>query len=112
QTIERPQYDVFYSVRIHKIVVNLHDADDADDELGDYAHLKESKAERARRRADKAWKKRNESAIEEVNGDWDADFDGMKEQTKHGDEQVLSDGNGNIEAAEVRMTEEIEGQGS
>src|SRR5699024_5478734 len=42
--------------------------------------------------------------------DWDADFEGMKEQIKQGYEQALIDANANIEAAEVRMTEEIEGQ--
>src|SRR5699024_5004880 len=110
QTIVRPEYDVFYSVRIHKLVVNLHDPDDADVELGDYEHFKESKAERASRRADKAWKKRYESAIQEMKRDWDADFEGMKEQIKQGYEQALIDANANIEAAEVRMTEEIEGQ--
>src|SRR5699024_6173450 len=106
----RPEYDVFYSVRIHKLVVNLHDLDDADVEVGDYAHFKVSKAERASRRADKAWKKRYESAIQEMKRDWDADFEGMKEQIKQGYEQALIDANANIEAAEVRMTEEIEGQ--
>src|SRR5699024_996037 len=110
QTIVRPEYDVFYSVRIHKLVVNLHDPDDADVELGDYAHFKESKAERASRRADKAWKKRYESAIQEMKRDWDADFEGMKEQIKQGYEQALIDANANIEAAEVRMQEELDTQ--
>lgn len=110
QTIVRPEYDVFYSVRIHKLVVNLHDPDDADVELGDYAHFKESKAERASRRADKAWKKRYESAIQEIKRDWDADFEGMKEQIQQGYEQAVIDANANIDAAEVRMQEELDTQ--
>src|SRR5699024_2799512 len=77
---------------------------------GDYAHFKESKAERASRRADKAWKKRYESAIQEMKRDWDADFEGMKEQIKQGYEQALIDANANIEAAEVRMQEELDTQ--
>src|SRR5699024_3399926 len=95
---------------IHKLIVNLHDPDDADVELGDYEHFKESKAERASRRADKAWKKRYESAIQEMKRDWDADFEGMKEQIKQGYEQAVIDANANIEAAEVRMTEELDAQ--
>src|SRR5699024_10196760 len=109
-TIVRPEYDVFYSVRIHKLVVNLHDPDDADVELGDYAHFKESKAERASRRADKAWKKRYESAIQEIKRDWDADFEGMKEQIQQGYEQALIDANANIDAAEVRMQNTLDTQ--
>src|SRR5699024_8472644 len=103
QTIVRPEYDVFYSVRIHKLIVNLHDPDDADVELGDYEHFKESKAERASRRSDKAWKKRYESAIQEMKRDWDAEYDGMVEQIKQGYEQALIDANANIDAAEERM---------
>src|SRR5699024_5723468 len=110
QTIVRPEYDVFYSVRIHKLVVNLHDPDDADVELGDHAHFKESKAERASRPADKAWKKRHENEIQEMKRDWDDDLEGMKEQIKQGYEQALIDANANIEAAEVRMQEELDTQ--
>src|SRR5699024_10708115 len=110
QTIVRSEYDVLYSVRIHKLVVNLHDPDDADIELSDYAHFQVNKAERASRRADKAWKKRYESAIQEIKGDWDADFEGMKEQIQQGYEQAVIDANANIDAAEVRMQEELDTQ--
>src|SRR5699024_2493090 len=41
---------------------------------------------------------------------WDADFEGMKEQIKQGYEQALIDANANIEAAEVRMQEELDTQ--
>src|SRR5699024_7074809 len=53
---------------------------------------------------------RYESAIQEMKRDWDADFEGMKEQIKQGYEQALIDANANIEAAEVRMQEELDTQ--
>src|SRR5699024_2410332 len=108
QKIVRPEFDVLYSLHVHKLDVNRHDQEDAHVEGGDYAHYKESKAERARRLADKAWATRQESGIQEMKRDWDADFEGMKEQIKQGYEPARIDANAHIEAAEVRMQEELD----
>src|SRR5699024_5787388 len=58
----------------------------------------------------RSWKKRYESAILEIKRDWDADFEGMKEQIQQGYEQAVIDANANIDAAEVRMQEELDTQ--
>lgn len=108
QVIVRPESNIFYSVRIHKLSANLHDPEDADVELGDYEHFKESKVERKSRQADKAWKKRYASAIEQMKRDWTSDYEGVIEQIEQGYEQAVIDANANIQAAEVRMQTEID----
>lgn len=110
QVIVRPESNVFYSVRIHKLSANLHDPEDADVELGDYEHFKESKVERKSRQADKEWKKRYASAVEQMRRDWTSDYEGMKEQIKQGYEQAVIDANASIQASEVRMQDELDTQ--
>lgn len=110
QTIVRPESNVFYSVRIHKLAANLHDPEDADVELGDYEHFKESKLERKSRQADKEWKKRYASAITQMKRDWDTDYESVIEQIEQSYEQAVIDANAEVAAAEVRMQAELDTQ--
>lgn len=107
--ILRLEYDIAFSVRIHKLSVNLHHPQDAQVELGDYAHFKESKVERKRRNNDRQWKRETTSRIEQMKRDFDADYEGIVQDIQSAYEQAVIDANAETQAAEERMQNEIEG---
>src|SRR5699024_3172065 len=101
--IIRREYDVYFSARIHKLMVDLLDAENADVELGDYAHFKESKVQRKTRENNNQYRRETSSRIQQLKEQFNERFDGEVNQMREDFEQALIDAHAEIQAAEERM---------
>lgn len=106
--IIRREYDVYFNARIHKLSVDLLYPEDAQVELGDYKHFKESKIARKTREKNNQLHKRNQSLIEQAKRDFDERFNSAVEQFRSEFEQAKIDIFAEIEADRIRMEELIE----
>src|SRR5699024_6909422 len=104
------EYDVYFSARIHKLMVDLLDAENADVELGDYAHFKESKVQRKTRENNNQYKRETSSRIQQLKEQFNERFDGEVNQMREELEQALIDARAEIQAAEKRMETRIESE--
>src|SRR5699024_10475877 len=64
--IIRSDYYVYFNARIHKLIVDLLDEENADVELGDYAHCKESKVQRKTRENNNQYRRETSSRIQQL----------------------------------------------
>lgn len=101
--IIRREYDVYFKARIHKLTVDLLYPEDAQVELGDYEHFKESKISRKTREKNNRLHKRNQSLIEQAKRDFDERFNSAVEQFRSEFEQAKIDIFAEIEADLERM---------
>ena len=101
--IIRREYDVYFKARIHKLSVDLLYPEDAQVELGDYKHFKESKIARKTREKNDKLHKRNQSEIERLKRQFDENFNAEVEQLRQEFEQAKIDIFAEIEADRVRM---------
>lgn len=101
--IIRREYDVYFKARIHKLTVDLLYPEDAQVELGDYEHFKESKISRKSREKNNRLHKRNQSLIEQAKRDFDERFNSAVEQFRSEFEQAKIDIFAEIEADRERM---------
>lgn len=101
--IIRREYDVYFNARIHKLMVDLLDAENADVELGDYAHFKESKVQRKTRESNNQYRRETSSRIQQLKEQFNDRFDGEVNQMREEFEQALIDAHAEIQAAEQRM---------
>src|SRR5699024_2515621 len=108
--IIRREYDVYFNARIHKLMVDLLDAENADVELGDYAHFKESKVQRKTRENNNQYRRETSSRIQQLKEQFNDRFDGEVNQMREDFEQALIDAHAEIQAAEVRMETLIESE--
>lgn len=108
--IIRREYDVYFNARIHKLMVDLLDEKNADVELGDYAHFKESKVQRKTRENNNQYRRETSSRIQQLKEQFNERFDGEVNQMREDFEQALIDANANIQAAEERMQTLIESE--
>src|SRR5699024_1317295 len=106
--IIRREYDVYFNARIHKLMVDLIDAENADVELGDYAHFKESKVQRKTRENNNQYRRETSSRIQQLKEQFNDRFDGEVNQMREDFEQALIDAHAEIQAAEERMETLIE----
>lgn len=106
--IIRREYDVYFKARIHKLTVDLLYPEDAQVELGDYEHFKESKISRKAREKNNRLHKRNQSEIERLKREFDENFEAAVEQFRSEFEQAKIDIFAEIEADRIRMEELID----
>lgn len=105
--IIRREYDVYFKARIHKLSVDLLYPEDAQVELGDYKHFKESKIARKSREKNNQLHKRNQSEIERLKRQFDENFNAEVEQLKQEFEQAKIDILAKVEADRARMQAEF-----
>src|SRR5699024_2463543 len=108
--IIRREYDVYFNARIHKLMVDLLDEENADVELGDYAHFKESKVQRKTRENNNQYRRETSSRIQQLKEQFNERFDGEVKQKLEEVEQALIDARAEIQAAEKRMETRIESE--
>src|SRR5699024_5882331 len=89
-------------------MVDLLDAENADVELGDYAHFKESKVQRKTRENNNQYRRETSSRIQQLKEQFNERFDGEVNQMREDFEQALIDAHAEIQAAEERMETLIE----
>src|SRR5699024_7469534 len=107
--IVRREYDVYFKARIHKLSVNLLNPEDAQVELGDYEHFKESKVERKSREKNNRIQKQLSDRITRLKREANDLIDGEFSQALAEFEQNLIDQKAQIEADRENMTNLIEG---
>src|SRR5699024_5437887 len=107
--IVRREYDVYFKARIHKLSVNLLNPEDAQVELGDYEHFKESKVERKSREKNNRVQKQLSDRIARLKREANDFIDGEFSQALSEFEQNLIDQKAQIEADRENMTNLIEG---
>lgn len=107
--IVRREYDIYFKARIHKLSVNLLNPEDAQVELGDYEHFKESKVERKSREKNNRIQKQLSDRITRLKREANDLIDGEFSQALAEFEQNLIDQQAQIEADRENMTNLIEG---
>src|SRR5699024_319988 len=107
--IVRREYDVYFKARNHKLSVNLLNPEDAQVELGDYEHFKESKVERKSREKNNRVQKQLSDRIARLKKEANDFIDGEFSQALSEFEQNLIDQKAQIEADRENMTNLIEG---
>lgn len=107
--IIRREYDVYFKARIHKLSVDLLYPEDAQVELGDYEHFKESKIARKTREKNNRVQGQLSDRITRLKQEADERFDNEVEQWKSEYEQALINVRAQIEADRENMTNLIEG---
>ena len=107
--IIRREYDVYFKARIHKLSVDLLYPEDAQVELGDYEHFKESKIARKTREKNNRVQGQLSDRITRLKIAADERFDNEVGQWKSEYEQALIDVRAEIAADRVNMTNLIEG---
>ena len=107
--IIRREYDVYFNARIHKLSVDLLYPEDAQVELGDYKHFKESKIARKSREKNNRVQGQLSDRITRLKREADERFDNEVGQWKSEYEQALIDVHAEIEADRENMTNLIEG---
>ena len=106
--IIRREYDVYFKARIHKLSVDLLYPEDAQVELGDYEHFKESKVERKSREKNNRVQGQLSDRISRLKLEANERFDNEVAQWKSEFEQALIDAEAKVEAMRTQMTEEFE----
>src|SRR5699024_6671367 len=106
--IIRREYDVYFKARIHKLSVDLLYPEDAQVELGDYEHFKESKIARKSREKNNQLHKRKQSEIERLKRRFDENFNAEVEQLRIEFEQAKIDIFAEIEADRENMQNLLE----
>lgn len=107
--IIRREYDVYFKARIHKLSVDLLYPEDAQVELGDYKHFKESKISRKSREKNNRIQRQLSDRITRLKQEANERFDNEVTQWKSEYEQALIDVHAEIEADRENMTNLIEG---
>src|SRR5699024_4035669 len=107
--IIRREYDVYFNARIHKLSVDLLYPEDAQVELGDYKHFKESKIARKTREKNNRVQGQLSDRITRLKREADERFDNEVKQWFEEYEQALIDVHAEIEADRENMTNLIEG---
>src|SRR5699024_9160304 len=107
--IVRREYDVYFKARIHKLSVNLLNPEDAQVELGDYEHFKESSVQRKARERNNRVQKQLSDRIARLKREANDFIDGEFSQAISEFEQNLIDQKAQIEADRENMTNLIEG---
>lgn len=107
--IVRREYDVYFKARIHKLSVNLLNPEDAQVELGDYEHFKESKVERKSREKNNRVQKQLSDRIARLKREANDFIDGEFSQALAEFEQNYIDQKAQVKADFVRMEDKIEG---
>ena len=96
--IIRREYDVYFNARIHKLSVDLLYPEDAQVELGDYEHFKESRVERKTREKNNRVQGQLSDRITQLKLEANERFDNEVEQLKSEFEQALIDAEAQVEA--------------
>src|SRR5699024_10901325 len=96
--IVRREYDVYFNARIHKLSVDLLYPEDAQVELGDYKHFKESKVERKSREKNNRVQGQLSDRITRLKLEANERFDNEVAQLKSEFEQELIDAEAKVEA--------------
>ena len=104
--IIRREHDVYFKARIHKLTVDLLYPEDAQVELGDYEHFKESKVERRNKQSNKLAKKHG-SEIQRLKNEFDERFNAEVAQFRSEFEQAKIDILAEVEADRARMEAEF-----
>lgn len=107
--IIRREYDAYFKARIHKLSVDLLYPGDAQVELGDYEHFRESKISRKSREKNNRVQGQLSDRITRLKQEADERFDNEVGQWKSEYEQALIDVHAEIEADRENMTNLIEG---
>lgn len=102
--IIRREYDVYFKARIHKLSVNLLYPEDAQVELGDYEHFKESTVERKAREKNNRIQNQLSDRIARLKREANDFIDGEFSQALSEFEQNLIDQKAEIEADRENMT--------
>ena len=102
--IIRREYDVYFKARIHKLSVDLLYPEDAQVELGDYEHFKESKIARKTREKNNRVQGQLSDRITRLKQEANERFDNEVAQWKSEFEQNLIDQQAQIEADRENMT--------
>ena len=102
--IIRREYDVYFKARIHKLSVDLLYPEDAQVELGDYEHFKESKIARKTREKNNRVQGQLSDRITRLKQEANERFDNEVAQWKSEFEQNLIDQKALIEADRENMT--------
>ena len=105
--IIRREYNVYFSARIHKLSVDLLYPEDAQVELGDYKHFKESKVERKSREKNNRVQGQLSDRISRLKQEANDRFDNEVKQWFEEYEQALIDAQAKVEAMRTQMTEEL-----
>lgn len=105
--IIRREYDVYFKARIHKLSVDLLYPEDAQVELGDYKHFKESKIARKSREKNNRIQGQLSDRITRLKKEANERFDNEVAQWKSEFEQNLIDQKAQIEADRENMTKLI-----
>src|SRR5699024_9529726 len=105
--IIRREYDVYFKARIHKLSVDLLYPEDAQVELGDYEHFKESKIARKTREKNNRVQGQLSDRITRLKQEANDRFDNEVAQWKSEFEQALIDAEAAVEVMRVKMTEEF-----
>src|SRR5699024_6959346 len=106
--IIRREYDVYFKARIHKLSVDLLYPEDAQVELGDYKHFKESKIARKTREKNNRVQGQLSDRITRLKKEANDFIDGEFSQALSEFEQNLIDQKAQIEADRENMTNLIE----
>ena len=96
--IIRREYDVYFNARIHKLSVDLLYPEDAQVELGDYEHFKESRVERKTREKNNRVQGQLSDRITQLKLEANERFDNEVEQLKSEFDQALIDAEAQVEA--------------
>lgn len=102
--IIRREYDVYFKARIHKLSVDLLYPEDAQVELGDYEHFKESKIARKTRNKNNRIQRQLSDRITRLKQEANDRFDNEVKQWFEEYEQALIDVRAEIEADRENMT--------
>lgn len=106
--IIRREYEVYFNARIHKLSVDLLYPEDAQVELGDYKHFKESKIARKTREKNNRVQGQLSDRITRLKREANEHFDNEVAQWRSEFEQAMIDATAEVEAMRVTMTEEFE----
>ena len=107
--IIRREYDVYFKARIHKLSVDLLYPEDAQVELGDYEHFKESKIARKTRNKNNRIQRQLSDRITRLKQEANDRFDNEVKQWFEEYEQALIDVHAQIKSDRENMTNLIEG---
>lgn len=106
--IIRQEYDVYFKARIHKLSVDLLYPEDAQVELGDYKHFKESKISRKTREKNNRIQRQLSDRITRLKQEANDRFDNEVKQWFEEYEQALIDVHAEIKADRENMTNLID----
>src|SRR5699024_11240523 len=86
--IIRMEHDLYFEARVHKISVDLFNPDDAQVELGDYEHFKESKVQKSNKKRIEIIEKEVYGQIHQYKNEFDENFKRVFNQHREEYEQT------------------------